>query len=222
MKSEAGPYVKTIPYADFDSIITLTLKVIKPILRDSLYTLIEGESIEWAGQTLSTAGVYPQTFKSSMGCDSTINLILSVKPKPERPQLTRDFTATICEGDSYDFYGEMKSEAGPYVKTIPYADFDSIITLTLIVHPIEVSDRADTVRLFVGQTYEWYGKTYSEAGDYTATLTNRFGCDSIAKLHVIITPKPEEKIDVVAGICDGGSYDFYGTELKKAGEYTTK
>jgi gliding motility-associated-like protein len=39
--------------------------------------------------------------------------------------------------------------------------------------------------------YNWNGNTYLSTGNYLITLTNSYGCDSMAMLHLVINPSPE-------------------------------
>ena len=92
-------------------------------------------------QSYSQSGVYNELIQNIYGCDSiyrTINLTIL--------NSISSFTATICDGD----------------------------------------------------TYFWNGQLYSQYGQYTQTLTNQFGCDSVVTLnlnvnyndYISITPNP--------------------------------
>ena len=43
--------------------------------------ICEGESYVFGSQTLTTSGVYEETFTSASGCDSVVTLTLSVLPE---------------------------------------------------------------------------------------------------------------------------------------------
>ena len=94
-----------------------------------------------SNQTYTQSGTYNEVIQNIYGCDSihrTINLTIL--------NSISSFTATICDGD----------------------------------------------------TYFWNGQLYSQFGQYTQTLTNQFGCDSVVTLnlnvnyndYISITPNP--------------------------------
>ncbi len=80
-------------------------------------------------QQLTTAGVYYQTLTSSLGCDSTIELTLSVYPAS-----STSIQATICRGSNYDFGGLSLTIPGDYVDSLTnISGCDSIVQVTLSV-----------------------------------------------------------------------------------------
>ncbi len=76
----AGTYKDTlVSAAGCDSIITLTLNV-NSILRDTTRATVCTNQLPytWNGTQFNAAGTYRDTLTSSRGCDSIINLILTV------------------------------------------------------------------------------------------------------------------------------------------------
>ena len=65
------------------------------------------ESIDFNGQIVSATGTYNHTTISSIGCDSVVTLDLTVLPIN-----TETVFDTICEGDLYDFNGNILSTSG--------------------------------------------------------------------------------------------------------------
>ena len=55
-------------------------------------------------------------------------------------------------------------------------------------------------------SYVWNGNTYTESGDYTTTLTNAAGCDSIVSLHLVIEPPTHYLLYAV----NDGAITIYG------------
>jgi gliding motility-associated-like protein len=79
--------------------------------------------------------------------------------------------------------------------------------LHLIVAPAVTGE--ETITVCAGQLpYTWNGQSLTAAGDYTATLTNTAGCDSIATLHLIVNPQPILLITNPAAICATGTIDL--------------
>ncbi|MCB0564597.1 MAG: gliding motility-associated C-terminal domain-containing protein [Phaeodactylibacter sp.] len=87
----------------------------------------------------------------------------------------------ICEGESYFFEGQDLLESGTYVDTLKTANnCDSIVRLELEV----IGQATDTVfaRIFEGESWPLGGRAYSAPGQYNATLTSTYGCDSLVLL----------------------------------------
>src|SRR5690606_16405084 len=59
---------------------------------------------------------------------------------------------------------------------------------------------------------------YDAAGTYALTGTNAAGCDTVHHLTIVVDPIIE--MPMTASICEGSSYDFFGTTLTAAGTYT--
>lgn len=112
-----------------DSIVTLTTTILpapETILND---TICEGETSQRSEFGFpSKQGQYKLKLTSAQGCDSVINLFLSVTPR-----VYETITEAICPGDTYTMGGKVYDHAGVYVDTLTSAitGCDSIITLNL-------------------------------------------------------------------------------------------
>ena len=62
----------------------------------------------------------------------------------------------------------------------------------------------------------WGGATYTESGDYTRTLTNMAGCDSVVTLH--LTVYPAEVAEIAEAACE--EYVWNGETYTESGDYT--
>ena len=51
-----------------------------------------------------------------------------------------------------------------------------------------------------GDSYDFFGRTLSNSGDYTETLTTELGCDSIITLHLTVHPTVTELVEVT--VCE--------------------
>jgi hypothetical protein len=65
-------------------------------------------------------------------------------------------------------------------------------------------------------TYNWNGQNYSQSGQYTQTLTNQFGCDSIVTLNLTINASVGY-LDVY--MCQGAVYTFNNQQYTEEGRY---
>ena len=179
----AGIYRDTV-YAEGThcmEIIELTLTVNQPVSTTLIANICAGETYDFFGQQLTQTGSYSHTLTSIAGCDSTIYLTLNVST------LTiQNVAKSICEGDSYQFAGQDLTEEGTYFDTIRNAfGCDSmIIVLTLNIN--KATEYEYTYNLCAGGTYDFFGQQLTQAGDYTDTIANKLGCDSIVTVHLLI------------------------------------
>ncbi|MEE1113443.1 MAG: hypothetical protein UH077_09710, partial [Bacteroidales bacterium] len=112
--SEAGVYTQTLQTINgCDSVVTLNLNV-NPVYNTDLFASIcEGEVYNENGFNVNEAGVYSRTLQAVNGCDSVVNLTLSVNPI-----FNTNLSATICEGETYSENGFNVSEAGTYTQSL--------------------------------------------------------------------------------------------------------
>jgi hypothetical protein len=197
-----------------DSVVVMTLTV-----KES-YEVFDTKSIcnselpyEWNGVTFTSNGSETTTLTAANGCDSVVHMTLTVNPVYTTPLI-----AGICQGDSYEFFGQMLTEAGFYTDTLPTVNgCDSIFTLNLTVYPT-YNNTTVPYTMCDGDTCYFHGKMYTEAGTYYDTLQTAHGCDSI--ITFVLTVNPTYNTPVSATICQGESYAFFGESLTVAGEYT--
>jgi gliding motility-associated-like protein len=95
-------------------------------------TICSNETFVFGPNALNESGTYIQNLQSVAGCDSTVQLDLTVNP-------SYSFTidTSLCQGESITFEGLTMNESGTY----PFNLFttlgcDSLITFELIVYPI--------------------------------------------------------------------------------------
>ena len=97
------------------------------------------------------------------------------------PVASSQLKEVICQGESYLFGGRHLLENGTYVDTLTTVNnCDSIVRLELEV----IGQAADTVfaKIFEGESWQLGGRAYSQPGQYNATLTSYYGCDSLVLL----------------------------------------
>lgn len=128
--TEAGFYEEEfVTAAGCDSVVQLDLAV-HPLSQTSVSeSLCEGEFFELGGSIYFESGMYTATLQSVAGCDSIVELDLSVQPIYQA-----SVSDTICEGEFLELGGAHYSEAGFY--TVPLqsaAGCDSIVELDLAV-----------------------------------------------------------------------------------------
>ena len=211
---------RSLKYQDIygcDSIVTLNLTVIPQIPTTTLYeTICYGDTYVFAGQICDSTATYTATLASIDGCDSTVTLHLTVLP--EVP-ITQEH-ATICYGDTYTWHAATYNTSGDYTTTLLDANgCDSLIMLHLTVLP-EVPITQEYATICYGDTYTWHAATYNTSGDYTTTLLDANGCDSLITLHLTVLPKVPIT-HLYDTICNGYTYTWQGTTYNTSGDYTT-
>jgi len=125
--------------------------------------------------------------------------------------------ASICAGETYDFFGQSLNVEGNYQASLTsVTGCDSLISLTLIVIPqLETTTSAF---ICAGSSYLFSGTNYTLAGTYRDTLQSINGCDSILVLNLSVFD--EINVSLSASICEGSSYTLPdGSAVNLAGEY---
>ena len=209
-------YVEQYVGTDIDSIQhVLTLTVNPTVYSTEKASICEGEAFTWNGVAYTEAGEYTATLNSVLtGCDSIVTLFLTVNPIVETQEMV-----TAC--DAYVWTdGNTYTESGVYTQTLETIHgCDSIVTLHLTInHSSAASDAYATI--CYGESLSWNGGTYAATGDYTITLSNVAGCDSVVTLHLTVLPEATTETEMLTIGADDTPYMWYGESYTASGEYT--
>ncbi len=206
-------YTKTFTTVNgCDSTVTINLTVLEILRETVLDSICEGETFPFNGSDYTASGSYDYTTISSIGCDSVVTLELTVLPI-ERETIQE----AICEGDEFDFNGNLLSQAGTYEDIVQGSNgCDSVVTLILSVNPVERTSLTDAI--CEGDVYPFNGRNLDSTDIYVDTLLTIHGCDSIVTLDLTVHPVYDIVIDET--ICEGDSYDFAGEALTATDAYT--
>ena len=148
----------------------------------------------------------------------------SAKPEEEDPIAPLDpvyttISETLCYGESYEWNGQVYAKSGEYSQTFTAANgADSIVTLNLTILPA-VPVTKETATVCHGESFEWQGTTYSESGEYSVTLKNVNGCDSVVTLNLTILPAVAPTSEEVT-VAYGETYEWHGVVYAESGSYT--
>ena len=208
----SGQYSQTfLANSGCDSIVNLELVVIPH--RDTLIEahICVGETFSAGGQLFTASGSYSIDLNSSLGCDSTITLELTV-----HNPFDTTIVAEICEGESISVGSQTYSTSGVFVQMhTTVFGCDSAIIVDLTVHPI--FDFTLNQTICEGSSVTISTNTYTESGTYTETLNTVHGCDSIIILNLqVLNGVP---IELEATICAGESFLFGGQSISTSGIY---
>lgn len=147
------------------------------VLRD---TICDGQTVFFDGQSLGSTGIYADTLASFFGCDSIINLDLTVLPNP-----TVNLTETICFGDTVWVGTTPYTTTGMFTQNL-FTSFgcDSTISLNLTVLPENLVTLNEII--CQGQSFTVGTNSYSTSDTYVDTLSSWQGCDSIVTLNLTV------------------------------------
>ena len=131
-------------------------------------TICDGEEYEFANKILTKSGVYYDTLTAVNGCDSVIELTLTVSPVNEIQKYD-----TIFVGDSYDFFGQILTETGTYTHYVPAGTYCNLVIMNLYVKQPSVVVTATSADETTG-TVEGSG-TYEKYSSVTITAVPNEG-----------------------------------------------
>lgn len=176
-----------------------TITIVAALVNNITEGICPGETYNFGSLVLSTPGFYTDLLTSSTGCDSTVNLTLNALATSSSA-----LSASICQGETYTFGGQILSSSGVYTDVLTNAvGCDSVITLTLTVNGPTSSTQNLTV---CGTSYQFGGQSLTASGTYVNTETNAAGCDSVITLNLTLNDVP-----VVTSSLTGITYSATGT-----------
>jgi gliding motility-associated-like protein len=172
-----------------------------------------------SGNTYNTAGIYQDTIRSIMGCDSVIYTIdLSI----QNVASVQSVSQNVCAGQTYTLpWGTVVSAPGIYRDTLRYV----ITNCDSVYRIIDLSVQMPVLQTFnpvicLGQTYTLpWGTVVNTAGVYRDTLHYTTGCDSVRRT-VNLTVQAPLSVITNPTICVGQSYTLpWGTVVNTPGVY---
>lgn len=218
-----------VPNKLYDSIYVYNITTVVPVQKDTTAAFCKGESFIWEGHeakypAITEAGVYLDTLKTALGCDSVwCKLTLS-----ENQPSVGYAKVEICENQlPYTWRGKTYTTAGDYPGAdtlVNYLGCDSVITLQLTVFNTQTRDKG-TIDICQNELpYWWKPDVLADsvrvltAGEKTTTVYKKVGgCDSIIyKANFVILPVKFETVNETA--CD--SYEWHGQVYTATGSYT--
>ncbi|MEX2484172.1 MAG: T9SS type A sorting domain-containing protein [Brumimicrobium sp.] len=158
----------------------------------------ECSSYTWSanGQTYTQSGLYTEVLTNQAGLDSTVTLDLAINQPSNGSEVV-----TSCDSYTWSADGQTYNQSGSHTAVLSnVAGCDSTVTLNLTITNSSLS--TETVSSCDSYTWSTNGQTYTQSGQYTATLINQNGCDSTVTLdltieEVDITSQPTNQMVVV-------------------------
>ena len=199
------------------------------------HSICQGESYNFHGQNLTTAGTYTHTLQTVNGCDSVLTLTLTVKALPT-PTIVGN--TSLCEGEtstltanggiSYVWSNAATansisvSQSGIYTVIATNAEGCSApASVTVTVNPPPTITITGNTTICAGSSttltatgadsYSWSTSdntasvSISAFGIYTVTGTTTAGCSGTAEVTVLVSQLPVISITGETDICAGES-----------------
>lgn len=166
-----------------DSIVTIILNV-ADIITKTLNEHCCEESYLWDGTTYNDPGTYQKQYVTAHGCDSIVTLNLTFG----HPQKL-EFDTIVC--GNFIWNGQVYEDAPGYHEYIQvlqtHDNCDSIVTAKVML-----SEAVDGIIHHENacNSFTWNEVNYTMSGNYTASLTSQFGCDSTAHLSLNMNYTP--------------------------------
>lgn len=159
------------------------------------------------GQTYTSTGTYTQLFQSASGCDSLVNLALTIG------STNSVINQVQCNGTPFVFNGQTYSTAGTYTQYYTnVAGCDSNYTINLSFGTPTTSSLSVTTCDF----YLFGNQPLFNSGIYTQVFPNASGCDSTVTLNLTIN----NSIFNYSFVSNCGPYVFNGQTYTTTGFYS--
>jgi gliding motility-associated-like protein len=177
--SSSGVYLDSIyGLSGCDSIITTNLNVLPPLGSNNNQNVCYGKRLLVGTHSYSVAGVYRDTLRSGLGCDSFVTTNLRVLPNLEQTK-----QVYICEGESVKIGIHTYTQSGRYVDSlIGYLGCDSVVTTTVVKYANP--NAIQIISLNGGDSVMVGRHVYRCSGEYIDSIASAHGCDSIVRTRI--------------------------------------
>jgi len=182
------------------------------ISTQSTIQLCTGESITLNGQAFTSDTTVCTTYSAFSGCDSTHCTTVVFTPLVQST-----ISASICQGSSFPFNGQLLTMSGTYLDTIASSNgCDTLLQLDLAV--LSASFTSLDSAVCQGDSVSVGGQFFSNPGLHTVVLPSNNGCDSTVALNLSVLQNTST--NVAATICEGSSYTVGGMMFSSPGLHT--
>ncbi|MBP5710958.1 MAG: hypothetical protein J6W84_08315, partial [Bacteroidales bacterium] len=189
-----------------DSMVILHLFVKQPTITDIFDTSCNSYFWSLRNETYSLSGIYSDTLTNAAGCDSIVNLHLTIYYSSYFED-----SVIICPNEIYSWHGQdLNAEGLYYDSLVSFHLCDSVYRIAVSVAPSYYYDGFDTI--CDGDTIEWHGMKLFAAGLYYDSLqTLGTGCDSVYALA--LTVNLNKTTIFSESVVYGAIYNKYGFSI---------
>ena len=191
IKVGTNTYTQTGTYTDSlkttkncDSVIITNLTIYPTYNLSQNIAICPGSKYSIGTKTYTQPGIYKDTLKTSLTCDSIVTTRLTFTAI-----ITASQNVTICPGGKYVIGTSTYTQAGTFRDTLKtYAGCDSVVTTTISVAALQTISRNTSIcsneKLVIGTN------TYTSSGIYKDTIKGSAGCDTLLTTTLTVYPKP--------------------------------
>ncbi|MEO1259171.1 MAG: M43 family zinc metalloprotease [Bacteroidota bacterium] len=211
--TEAGNYSEMFSsVSGCDSLHTTTLTTATDtILLNNMMHICEGDSVEFFGNWLTSAGSY-EYFDNSSSCVEHNQLDLIVNDT-----FFNADTIYLCSGDSVLIFGNYEMEEGVFTVVFPsVSGCDSTEQIRLFISDTIFTN--EIIEICTNETADVFGLAINTPGIYTELYTTSSGCDSLHEIQLIV--HDTFLISDTVYICSGDSVLVFGNYETEAGIYS--
>ncbi len=194
-----------------DSIVTVRLSFYPNYSMAQKATICYGDSLLIGQNFYKKTGNYVIKLKTIKGCDSTINLNLTVRPENIRTQ-----KVYMCSVDTYKIGDSTYKKTDIYRNILRGYQCDSIVITDLEVF-IKWTEKIDTT-ICATQSLKVNNKIYNQTGHYRDTIPRPYRCDTIFDINLTVMPLPFRMQNIV--LCKGETFKINNKIYNKTGSYT--
>ena len=156
--------------------------------------ICQGQTYSFGSQTLNAAGSYSEVFSNSDGCDSLVNLALTILPTYSFNQ-----SISLCDGESLQIGNSTYAQSGNYQTILTsQAGCDSTINTQLTILNTQVTSEQQTI--CEGNNFVYNGDTLTLENDYIYVFQGQNGCDSTHTIQLTVESALNPIITEVDGV----------------------
>ncbi|TVQ77784.1 MAG: gliding motility-associated C-terminal domain-containing protein [Flavobacteriales bacterium] len=211
--SNSGVYFESFTKSNgCDSVMVLNLSIFSSSV--TTQNIVACDSFAWPvnNQTYFASGTYIDTILSSAGCDSVINLELTINQSTTGSQ-----NVTACNSYIWPDNNQIYNTSGVYTATLVNSTgCDSVVTLNLQINTNDTISH----QVVACETYTWpvNNQTYTSTGVFQEVFTNAGGCDSVHILNLqIVQPDSIVRSQVA---CESYLWSETGITYNQSGTYS--
>ena len=194
-----------------DSLTILDLQVDSFKKANINHNICKGDSVLIANKYYYNQGIVNDTFKLNNLCDSIIIHHINLNPLP-----IRNFSLSICEGDSVKIGNKFYKNAGHFTDTLRKPGIcDSVYISNISLFPS--SSELMSYQVCEGESFSLNGINYSKQGFYTQKLLNQFGCDSTLMLNLKVNNASSKFLD--STLCEGEVIQIGNIKVNTPGSF---
>jgi gliding motility-associated-like protein len=198
----SGTFIDTLSaFGLCDSILTSHLSFSSLPMDTINFTICSSHPITMGSHVYTVAGIYLDTFRNHLGCDSIIvsNIVAS-----SSSATTQDIT--LCTGFI---------RVGPYIHFSSGTYYDTLVNIfgcdSLVITNFLTNlayVRSMSLSMCPGDTIRVYGIAYTTPGSHVQVYSNVYGCDST--ISIFINLRPPTSMLTTYIVCVGDIVSFRG------------